>query len=87
MKHNPSKTESHFTNPAVYKIKVTGDLSEQWSNRLGGMQIKVDRSKNHDPVSVLVGRINDQAALSGVLNTLYGLHVSILSVSIMKDEI
>lgn len=87
MKHNPSKTEFNFTKPAFYKIKVLGDLSEQWSNRLGGMQITVDRSKNHDPVSVLVGRINDQAALAGVLNSLYGLHMSILSVSIMKDEI
>lgn len=87
MKHNPSKTEFNFTKPAFYKIKVLGDLSEQLSNRLGGMQINVDRSKNHNPVSVLLGRVNDQAALSGVLNTLYGLHVSILSVSIMKDEI
>jgi hypothetical protein len=76
-----------FKKPAIYKIKVLGDLSESWSERLGGMQINVERSQDKSPVSVLIGQINDQSALSGVLNTLYELHLTIMSVNVLKDEI
>ena len=74
-----------FTKAAVYKIKVQGDLSESWPERLGGLQINVERTRDEKPISVLIGEIKDQAALSGVLNTLYELHFSIISVKILKD--
>ncbi len=32
-----------------------------------------------DPQTVLVGRLADQSSLSGVLNTLYDLHLPVLS--------
>jgi hypothetical protein len=79
--------EFSFKKPAIYKIKVLGDLGESWSERLGGMQINVERSQDKSPVSVLIGQINDQSALSGVLNTLYELHLTIMSVNVLKDEI
>jgi hypothetical protein len=78
--------EFNFTKPAVHKIKVLGDLSEDWSDRLGGMQINVDRSQETGPVSVLIGQINDQSAISGVLNRLYESHLTIISVTMLKDE-
>ena len=78
--------EFKFQNPAVYKIKVGGLLSDNWSERLGGMQINIDRSKGEEPVTTLVGQINDQSALSGVLNTLYENHLSIISVSMLNEK-
>jgi hypothetical protein len=36
--------------------------------------------------SILVGHMTDQAALSGVLNTLYELHLPLLSVENMDEE-
>jgi hypothetical protein len=70
MSTEKTKPEFSFSKAAVYKIKVSGDLSESWSERLGGLQINVERSQNKEPVSILIGQINDQSALSEVLNTL-----------------
>jgi hypothetical protein len=79
-------TEFSFKKSAIYKIRVHGIINESWTERLGGMQINVERSQDKDPVSVLVGQINDQAALSGVLNTLYESHLTIISLNMLKDE-
>ena len=43
--------------------------------------IRVDRKK----VATLVGRIRDQAELAGVLNTLYELHLTLLSVEYLDE--
>jgi hypothetical protein len=72
------KAENSFRKPAVYKIKVQGELRESWSERLGGLQINVERSPGKEPLSTLIGQISDQSALSGVLNTLYELHLTII---------
>jgi hypothetical protein len=37
-------------------------------------------------VTTLAGRLIDQAELSGVLNTLYELHLPILSVEYLKND-
>ena len=75
--------EFSFQKPAMYKIQVQGVLKESWSERLQGMQINVERNRDEKPESILVGQINDQAALSGVLNTLYEFHMTIISVQIL----
>jgi hypothetical protein len=79
-------SEISFRKPAVYKIELQGELNESFTERLGGMQINVSRAQGTKPVTILVGQINDQAALSGILNTLYELHLSIMSVNILKDS-
>lgn len=66
--------------PAIYRICVKGVLNAEWSNRLAGMQITpVDESK-----TILVGRLKDQAALSGVLTALYELHLPVSSVECLE---
>ena len=80
------KPEFRFQNPAMYKIKVQGELKENWSERLLGMQITIDRSQRNIPISVLVGQINDQTALSGVLNALYDYNMTIISVHMLKSK-
>ena len=81
-----NEPEFQFQKPAMYKIKVQGELKENWSDRLLGMQINVERSQSKKPVSVLIGRINDQSALSGVLNALYEFNMTILSVHMLKNK-
>ena len=80
------KQKFSFLNPAVYKIEVAGDISTSWTEKLGGMQITVQRNKDQEPVSILIGQMNDQSALSGVLSTLYDNHLTIISVKTL-DEI
>jgi hypothetical protein len=70
--------------PAKYRIKVLGELDEKWSDRLGGMSVTIDRSGKQGSVTTFVGPLRDQAALSGVLCTLYELHLTVLSVECLE---
>jgi len=80
------KGYSKFTGSAIYKITVEGVLNEDMWDRIPGLQISVDRSEPDVPVSVMVGWIEDQSALSGVLNTIYENHYTIISVNMLKDR-
>lgn len=80
--HNKSP-EYGFQSPALYKISVQGELNENWSDKLAGMQVSVIRTQGNNAVSELVGQIKDQSALSGVLNTLYENHFTIISVNML----
>jgi len=71
---------------ATYSITVEGHLDETWSERLGGMGITTRTRADKTTVSTLVGPMRDQAQLSGVLNTLYELHLPILSVENLSKE-
>ncbi len=72
--------------PATYRIRVQGRLDDTWADRLGGMAITSTTTKEKLPVTLLVGQLIDQAALSGVLNTLYELHLPLLSVENLDEE-
>ncbi|TWT81477.1 hypothetical protein CA13_29300 [Planctomycetes bacterium CA13] len=72
--------------PARYRIAVEGSLDESWSGRLGGMHITTALRDDQNPVTTLTGQIRDQAALMGVLNSLYQLHMNILSVHCTSCE-
>ena len=65
--------------PATYRIRVQGHLDDSWSDRLGGMVISRAYAKGDKPITILVGHLADQAALSGVLNALYNLRMPLLS--------
>ena len=69
---------------ADYHITIQGHLDESWSGRLGGMQIKTGSRGEKDTVTELSGRVADQAQLIGVLNSLYELHLPILSVEVVN---
>ena len=66
--------------PAIYEIRVRGHLDEKSSDRLGGVQITATLGLGGVNETVIVGRFLDQAALTGVLNTLYELHFPVVSV-------
>jgi hypothetical protein len=75
-----------FGGPATYRVVVQGVLGEEWSERLGGLALTVIRHEGKAPRTTLVGPIRDQAALSGILDTLYGLHMPIHKVETIDDE-
>ena len=72
--------------PATYRIEVEGHLAESKSDRLAGMRIATRERIDQTSVTTLVGRLRDQAELSGVLNSLYDLHLSILKVEVVDGE-
>ncbi len=71
---------SKFDSPAIYRISVQGRIPTKWSDRLEGMAITEGSAGSGPPVTTLLGELSDQAALSGVLNTLYELHLPVLRV-------
>jgi hypothetical protein len=66
--------------PAIYEIHVRGHLDEKWSDQLGGLQITSTQAASGQKETIIVGRLVDQAALTGVLHTLYELHLPVVSV-------
>jgi len=72
--------------PATYRIEVEGDLDKSFSERLGGMRITRSRRENQTAVTTLEGRVRDQAELAGVMNSLYELHLPILSVQNLTEN-
>ncbi len=71
--------------PATYRVEVCGRLDADWSSRLAGMDITHPRRPDGEETTALEGRIADQAALAGVLNALYELHLPVLSVQCLES--
>jgi hypothetical protein len=73
--------------PAKYLIRAQGTLDSSCSDWLGGMSITTTGGADEPPVVTLVGRLADQAALMGVLDTLYNYyHCPLLSVEFLGSE-
>jgi hypothetical protein len=72
--------------PAIYRITVEGHVEETWSDRLGKLNITTRIRADESVVTTLVGRMRDQAQLTGVLNTLYEMHLPILSVENLSQN-
>jgi len=69
-----------FDCPATYQISVQGRIDLAWSDRLEGMTISQAKVEVGPQVTTLEGSLSDQAALAGVLNTLYELHLPVILV-------
>ncbi len=72
-----------FGQPAVYQISVLGILDKSWSSRMSNMQISLEKNLGSKNEYHLIGKLKDQAELNGILNTLYDLHLTILSIKIL----
>ena len=84
--HSRSRKGLKVWMPATYRIRAQGELNESKSSFLAGMSITTSSQEDGGVVATLVGRIKDQAELSGVLNTLYEMHLPLLSVEILSEE-
>jgi hypothetical protein len=72
--------------PATYRISILGTLDKNWSDYCGGMKIEHDIILNQYPVTILTGVLKDQAALIGVINSLYDLGCPLLSVECVEAQ-
>ena len=70
--------------PAFYQIRVQGRLDQIWSERLAGMSVTTTGGKDILTTTMLEGRLLDQAALTGILTTLYDLQLPLLSVECIE---
>ena len=78
-------TKCHLTlaDSAAYCIRVQGKLGEGWSEYLG-MIVEVEHGEEQHSVTKLTGQVADQAALFGLLDSLYGFGFPLLSVKCLS---
>lgn len=66
---------------AVYRICLQGALDETWAEYLGaGLRVQVSGHTPATTITTLTGKVSDQAALLGLLNSLYNVGLPLLSV-------
>lgn len=73
-----------YDQPGVYVIHISGRLATSWSDYLGGLTITYEEGQEGKPVTVLYGCLPDQAALFGILNTLYNRRYPLLFVRYLR---
>ena len=86
MTDNLNKTRIKLWTPATYRIEVEGHLNESWSEYLAGMHITTRKRSDQTALTTLIGRLRDQAELTGVLNTLHDLHRPIVKVEVVNGD-
>ena len=79
-------TDVDFAGKGTYRIVVQGTLTEEWSNRMAGLAIRINDRGQAPTHTTLLGEISDQAQLVGVLAALYGLHLPILKVERIPND-
>jgi hypothetical protein len=80
---SPSLT---MTEPAKYRIRVIGEIDESWADYYGGMLVRIENHPDKLKESILVGWLEDQAALVGLIERLYNLGLPILSVEKLSES-
>ena len=71
-----------LTTPATYRIRVQGQLGEDWAAFFGGLTL----SWQEPDQTVLIGQVIDQAALHGLLNAIRDLGLPLLEVLRLEPE-
>ncbi|MFN2219145.1 MAG: hypothetical protein ACK2UA_11105 [Anaerolineae bacterium] len=71
-----------FDAPAVYQIRVKGNLEQRWSDWFDGFAIE----PQPDDETLLTGSVADQAALHGILTKISNLGLPLLSLQRQQGE-
>ncbi len=69
--------------PAVYEIRVPGQLDESWADWFGTVTATVEIQGEGPAVTTLTGTV-DQAALHSLLSRLYSLGLPLISVAVLE---
>ena len=64
-----------------YQIKFQGVLDAAWADVFEDLTLFVEEFDARPPITTLVGPVADQAALRGMLNQLWDLNLTLLSVT------
>ena len=77
------RPEAHGDTPALYEIRVRGAFDQKWSDLAEGMTLEVVH-EGAEPMTVIRVVVQDQAALAGLLDALFGLNARVLSVTALE---
>jgi hypothetical protein len=66
---------------AAYQIQVQGELGPRWRHWFEDLSITVETSGDGTTITILTSPTIDQAGLRGILNKLWDLNLSLLTVT------
>jgi hypothetical protein len=69
--------------PMLYEIRIRGAFDETWCDLTEGMTLEVVRGEDQT-VTVIHVVVQDQAALAGLMDALFGLGATVLSVTTVE---
>ena len=72
--------EGNYNSDKKYRIVIKEKLNESWSKWFEGMEMSFETTEKDGDITVLMGTLADQAALNGLLNKIWGLNLTVLSV-------
>lgn len=75
-----------FDSAAIYRIHVRGRIAPSRSDWFQGMSVHLLAQGDSPESTRLEGELPDQAALVGVLNTLYEMHLPVISVECLNTS-
>ncbi len=64
-----------------YEVRVIGRLNKEWSEWLGGLRID-----HQGQITILAGRVADQAALRGILCRIWDLNLTVVSLKVLDKR-
>jgi hypothetical protein len=82
----PIRKVLSFSEPVLYRIAVQGHIRMDMAACLGHMRVISTDCTVPPGVTILNGELRDQAELSGILNTLYDMHLPVLQVTVLDAE-
>ena len=74
-----------FTKPAIYRIVFEGEIEGHMIEQHWGLQVAAEKKSDKKAISTLIGRIDDQSQLKGILQLLYDKHYTLISVNMLSD--
>lgn len=75
MKKTP-QPQPESSQPAIYRIRIQGQLDSQWADWFDEMTITLEEDGN----TLLTGQVIDQAALHGLLKKIRDLGMTLISI-------
>jgi hypothetical protein len=73
--------------PAVFYIRVEGEVSESWCDYFGAQSMSVEVDEDGLGSTILISEPVDQAALVGMINHLNGLGHALISVQCVSTPV
>ncbi len=71
--------------PITYQIKVQEIIDKSWSDWFDGLTITFENEDENRPLTTLTGPVIDQPALRGILNRIWDLNMTLVSVNRIDD--
>lgn len=68
---------------SIYQVEIASEFHEKWEHWLNGRLVKIEKRSS---LTTLFLAIPDQAALRGILNTLWDLNLTLISVAQLANE-